>query len=393
MSDKPDILIAGAGIAGLTAALALARRGFGSTIVESFSEPSEVGAGLQVAPNASRILRDLGVLDALREKAVAPSSIRLGDAPTGRILLDMAITPEWLEKMGAPYLTAHRASLHGVLYRAALADPAIDIVTGERVTGVSQDTDSVTVTLETGDDGKRDLVCGVLIGADGIWSRTRSAISGAADPKPTGRIAWRAIGPASAASANKVTAWMAPDSHLVTYPVRNSETLNIVAITHGRLEAHDWSHEADQGQLSRLLESARKITDLGHVEKANWTTWPLNAVSPSAPWHDGRVVLIGDAAHGLEPFAAQGAAMAIEDGYALGIAFAKHGGTPEEAFRHYRSLRIDRILRVARRTEFNRWTYHQSGAGRVARNMFFSMRSADAFFGDLDWLYGYRFEA
>lgn len=388
MSDKVHILIVGAGIAGLTAALALARRGITSTVVEAFREPSEVGAGLQVAPNASRILRNLGVLDALTDKAVAPSSIRLGDAPTGRILLDMAITPDWLEKMGAPYLTAHRANLHGVLYNAVTADPTIDIVTGHRVTAVNQDKDGVSVSLEAS-DGKREIAADILIGADGIWSKARSAIPGASEPKPTGRIAWRAIGPASAASANKVTAWMAPESHLVTYPVRNSETLNIVAITHGRLEAHDWSHKADQAQLAKLLESARKITDLGHVDKASWTTWPLNAVSPSAPWHHGRVLLIGDAAHGMEPFAAQGAAMAIEDGYAIGIAFAKHAGNPEEAFLHYRSLRIGRVLRVARRTEFNRWTYHQSGTGRVARNMFFSMRSPEAFFGDLDWLYGY----
>lgn len=388
MSDKVHILIAGAGIAGLTAALALAKRGIASTVVETFSEPSEVGAGLQVAPNASRILRDLGVLDALTQKAVTPSSIRLGDAPTGRILLDMAITPEWLAKMGAPYLTAHRANLHGVLYNAATTDPAIDVMTGHRVIGISQDNNGVTVSLETS-DGRHEIAADILIGADGIWSKARSAIPGASEPKSTGRIAWRAIGPASSASANKVTAWMAPESHLVTYPVRNSETLNIVAITHGRLEAHDWSHKADQTQLGNLLESAKKITDLGHVDKASWTTWPLNAVSPSAPWHHGRVLLIGDAAHGMEPFAAQGAAMAVEDGYAVGIAFSKHADNPEEAFLHYRSLRIGRVLRVARRTEFNRWTYHQSGAGRVARNMFFSMRSPEAFFGDLDWLYGY----
>ncbi|GAB4357023.1 MAG: FAD-dependent monooxygenase [Oricola sp.] len=389
MTDKANILIAGAGIAGLTAALALARRGIASTVLEAFPAPSEVGAGLQVAPNASRILGKLGVLDALVEKAVAPRSIRLGDAPTGRIVLDMAITPEWLEKMGAPYLTAHRASLHGVLYNAALSDPAVDIVTGHRVDSVSQDGNSVTLGLVTS-SGRRELAGDVLIGADGMWSKTRAAIPGAAEPKPSGRIAWRAIGPASAASANKVTAWMAPDSHLVTYPVRNSETLNIVAITHGRLDSHDWSHAADQEQLATLLESARKITDLGDVDKASWTTWPLNVVSPSAPWHHGRVVLIGDAAHGIEPFAAQGAAMAIEDGYAIALALALNAGDPEAAFRQFRSLRIDRILRVARRTEFNRWTYHQSGAGRVARNMFFSMRSPEAFFGDLDWLYGYR---
>jgi salicylate hydroxylase len=244
-------------------------------------------------------------------------------------------------------------------------------------------------TLKSGDD-EHEIESDLLIGADGIWSTVRTCIPNAAEPKPTGRIAWRAIGPASAASANKVTAWMAPDSHLVTYPVRNSETLNIVAITHGRLRTHDWSQKADEAELARLLETTRGIADLGMIDKANWTTWPLFTVAPSGPWHHKRVLLIGDAAHGIEPFAAQGAAMAIEDGFAAGRIIAAHASNPARALKTYRELRLDRILRVAKRTEFNRWTYHQSGAGRLARNMFFSMRSPEAFFSDLDWLYGYR---
>ncbi|QKV18068.1 FAD-dependent monooxygenase [Oricola thermophila] len=389
MKDKTHILVAGAGIAGLTTALALARRGIGSTIVEAFSAPSEVGAGLQIAPNATRILREIGVLDALAERAVAPTSIRLGDAPSGRILLDMAITPKWLDRMGAPYLTAHRASLHGVLYTAAVADPLINILTGHKVADIRQDADRVTTRLAC-DAGEREIVSDLLVGADGIWSKVREAIPGAARPRSTGRIAWRAIGPASAASANKVTAWMAPESHLVTYPVRNSETLNIVAVTHGKLDAHNWANEADGEKLARLLASARSVTDLGALDKASWTTWPLSAVAPSAPWHHGRILLVGDAAHGMEPFAAQGAAMAIEDGYAAGLAISASRGNHSKALNDYRALRLDRVLRVARRTAFNRWTYHQSGAGRIARNMFFQMRSPEAFFGDLDWLYGYR---
>ena len=389
MTDKTHILIAGAGIAGLTAALTLAGKGIAVTVVETFKEPSEVGAGLQIAPNASRILRSLGVLDALTEKAVAPSAIRLGDAPSGRILLDIAITPGWLNRMGAPYLTAHRASLHGVLYAAATDNSLITLLTDHRVISMRQDSDHVVTTLKSGDD-EHKIESDLLIGADGIWSTVRNCVPNAAEPKPTGRIAWRAIGPASAASANKVTAWMAPDSHLVTYPVRNSETLNIVAITHGRLRTHDWSQKADEAELARLLETTRGIADLGMIDKANWTTWPLFTVAPSGPWHYKRVLLIGDAAHGMEPFAAQGAAMAIEDGFAAGRIIATHASNPARALKAYRELRLDRILRVAKRTEFNRWTYHQSGAGRLARNMFFSMRSPEAFFSDLDWLYGYR---
>lgn len=389
MSEKTGIFVAGAGIAGLTTALALARRGLPVTIADAFDEPSEVGAGLQVAPNASAILHKLGVLEALLEKSVTPTAIRLGDAPSGRIVLDMAVTPAWLERMGAPYLTAHRASLHGVLYTAVQADPNITVMTGHKVTGATQDADAVTVTLESNGETST-VMADMLIGADGVWSAVRSAVGRAAQPVATGRIAWRAVGPASPDGANKVTAWMAPDSHLVTYPVRNSETLNIVAVTHGRLKPGEWAQPIDQPALAGLLKSAAQITDLGAIDKVNWTAWPLHTVDPSGEWSDGRILLVGDAAHALEPFAAQGAAMAIEDGYAAALAIAGNPSDPAATFAAYRRLRFDRILRVAKRTAFNRWTYHQGGAGRIARNTFLSMRSADAFFADLDWLYGYR---
>ena len=185
MSETVHILIAGAGIAGLTSALALSARGIAVTVVEAFEKPSEIGAGLQIAPNASRILRELGVLDALAARAVLPDAVRLGDAPTGRILLDMAITPEWLERMGAPYLTAHRASLHSVLYQAAVDDPSITLLTGHRVNTVEQNEDGVRTRVQSS-DGEREITSDILIGADGIWSKVRAAVPRAAQPKSTG---------------------------------------------------------------------------------------------------------------------------------------------------------------------------------------------------------------
>ena len=198
MAEKTDILIAGAGIAGLTAALSLAGKGLASTVVEAFDKPSEVGAGIQLAPNATHVLESLGVLETVRGKAVAPVSIRLGDAASGRIMLDMRITRNWMERMGAPYLTAHRAVLHGALYDAAVADPAVTLLTGHRIAGATEDSDGIAIEAETA-DGARELKAGVLIGADGIWSRLRNAVAGAAHPAPTGRIAWRAVGPAKTA--------------------------------------------------------------------------------------------------------------------------------------------------------------------------------------------------
>ncbi|MCI5077031.1 FAD-dependent oxidoreductase [Oricola sp.] len=388
MTEETEILIAGAGIAGLTAALALAQRGCSVTVVDAFEEPSEVGAGLQVAPNASRILRTLGVLDALVSKAIAPEAIRLGDGQTGDMLLEMPITPAWLERMDAPYLTAHRAALHSVLYTAAVANPAITLKTGHAVADVREDGEHVTTVLKTA-DGEAVIVSRLLIGADGIWSRVRESVPGAAQPQATGRIAWRAIGPASGNGPN-VTAWMIPNGHIVTYPVRNADTLNVVAITQGRSEKGDWAQTADADMLVRLLGTTHPIRGFEGMDKAHWTTWPLNAVAPEAPWNSGRILLIGDAAHGMEPFAAQGAAMAIEDGFAAGICLANAVDNPTPAFARYDGLRRGRVRKVAKRTEFNRWVYHQSGPGRTVRNFLFSKRSPQSFLSDLDWLYGYR---
>ena len=388
MTEETNILIAGAGIAGLTAALTLAQRGLEVAIADTFEEPSEVGAGLQIAPNASRILRSLGVLDSLMNKAIAPSAIRLGDAPSGRVLLEMPITDDWLERMGAPYLTAHRAALHDVLYQAARAHPAIRLMTGHAVTETNESGEHVTTVMRSG-EGETVMVSRMLIGADGIWSKVRGSIRGAASPQSTGRIAWRAICPSNA-NANHVTAWMMPDGHLVTYPVRNADTLNVVAVTKGQSQQGDWAQDADADALKRLLGNARGIDVFGVIEKASWTTWPLNAVDPGGSWHGSRTLLIGDAAHGMEPFAAQGAAMAIEDGYAAGLCIGKAPDEPSKAFADYCSKRRHRIGRVAKRTAFNRWAYHQDGPGRLVRNWYFSRRSPQSFLADLDWLYGYR---
>ena len=388
MTEETNIFIAGAGIAGLTAALTLAQRGLEVAIADTFEEPSEVGAGLQVAPNASAILSSLDVLDALAARAITPSSIRLGDAPSGRILLDMPITPEWLDRMGAPYLTAHRAALHGVLYQAANAHPAIRLLTGHAVVEVRESGEHVTTVLRS-DEGETVMVSRLVIGADGIWSKVRESVRDAAKPRSTGRIAWRAIAPTDS-DAKCVTAWMLPKGHLVTYPVRNADTLNVVAITSGTSKQGDWAQSAEAGPLARLLGEARSIDGFAAIEKANWTTWPLNAVDPAGSWHSARILLIGDAAHGMEPFAAQGAAMAIEDGYAAGVCIGNQPDAPAKSLSRYSAMRRSRIAKVAKRTEFNRWVYHQSGPGRKARNLYFSIRKPAAFFSDLDWLYRYR---
>lgn len=382
------ILIAGAGIAGLTAALSLAQHGRAVTVIEAFDAPSEVGAGLQVPPNACHVLGQLGVLDALTAKATRPDRICLGDAIEGRIVLAMDVNAGTAGS--GIYLTAHRASLHGVLYTAAKSDPNITMLEGHRIVDASEGEDGVHITAaHLGESAQ--LHAGVVIAADGIWSILRKAVPGALAPKPTGRIAMRAVVPAPAeAQSNAVIAWMAPDCHLVTYPVRKAETRNLVAIVPGSATGQSWSEGVDTDRLNALVAMLAN-TPYGQImKKADWTAWPLYAVAPESSWFSNRIALIGDAAHGIEPFAAQGAAMAIEDGYVIGKMIGEASAEPQAIFAAFEQARRDRVRKVAKRTDLNRFAYHQSGVGRIARNLTFKMRGPSALRDDLAWLYDYR---
>lgn len=390
MSLHSDIVVAGAGIAGLTAALALAHHRLPVTIVEAFARPSEVGAGIQVPPNACHVLAQLGVLADVKKRATKPSAIRLGDARSGNILLSMPVNEHGTPY--APFLTIHRAALHQALYLAALAHPDIDIITGHRIARVQTSPKAVSLTAETS-DGTAQLSARVLIGADGVWSRCRRAIKGAAEAKPTGRIALRAVVPSNANAADDpvITAWMAKHAHLVCYPVRNKDTQNIVAITNGTAAKHIWDGEASHETLAHLAD---QFTACGYrkvIKNTQWTAWPLAQVAPDAPWHDdGHIVLIGDAAHATEPFAAQGAAMAIEDAFVLARCIAEHGADTRAAFSAYHTQRLARVAKMAKRTAFNRRVYHMGGLSRLARNTAMTLRDPAAFLADLDWLYTYK---
>lgn len=391
MSLHSDIVVAGAGIAGLTTALALAQHGIAVTVLEAFSRPSEVGAGIQVPPNACHVLAELGLLAAVKRRATKPSVIQLGDAHNGKILVSMPVNVA--DTPYTPFLTIHRAALHQVLYRAAIDHPNIDIITGHRIERVQANPKAVSITAETS-DGTAQLSARVLIGADGVWSRCRRAIEGATDAKPTGRIALRAVVPAADTNGtmhNAITAWMAKQAHLVCYPVRNTDTLNIVAITQGSASKHVWDAQADDRTLKHLAEQFDACGYRKVIKQTQWTAWPLAAVSPNAAWHDnGHIVLVGDAAHATEPFAAQGAAMAIEDAFVLARCMAQYRDAPSAAFSAYRKQRLARVVKMAKRTAFNRTVYHMGGISRLARNTAMTMRKPEEFLADLNWLYTHK---
>lgn len=392
------IIIAGAGIAGLTAALCFAAKGFSVLVLERAERLEETGAGLQISPNATRILARLGVLEHLRRQAVRPSSISLKSAfslaTLARVPLGEAAEKRWR----APYLTAHRADLQRALLECVRNTPAIRLETGVTVKNARFEPGRATAIVEE-DAVTSEKHCNLLIGADGVWSSLRH-VAGSVESRFSGYIAYRATiktdDIASSASADlfaldTVTAFLAPRFHLVAYPLRLGTEINLVAVTRGKEMAERWTNDAD---TARLNAATAKIAPAlsGLIDKAAWTAWPIHAVKGGGHWmHPGGLALIGDAAHALTPYAAQGAAMAIEDAAILAeLAAGSRDMMP--ALQRFEELRRPRVARVARRGRFNHFVWHARGPVALARNFVLKTRSEDSLAADLDWLYGYDAE-
>ncbi|PDT80725.1 FAD-dependent monooxygenase [Sinorhizobium sp. BJ1] len=385
MQDSASVAIVGAGIAGLTMALCLARNGIAADIFEQAATLDEVGAGLQLSPNASRILVELGLLPALEDVWSEPESITLVDGRSLRPLAEVPAGANARKRWAAPYGVLHRASLQEILLNAARSEPRCRLHLGSRIEG-----DPVAAVAAA--TGRRPTV---VIGADGIWSQARAAIPGAGAVRFSGSIAWRLLLPRAGASAclssNRITAFLGPRAHLVAYPLREIDGFNLVAIVDGKSSDAEWvGKESEERRLEFAAAFEAWHPDLrSMIENAvSATYWPLCTVDEGA-WHNGRdIILIGDAAHAMSPFAAQGAAMAIEDARELAHCLAACAEAPA-AFARYEHARRARIARVRKRAAFNRFAYHARGPVRVARNLVLALKGAEALAADLDWLYGY----
>ena len=382
MSTVKTTTIVGAGIAGLTAALALARKGIASHIIEQAPALEEVGAGLQLSPNASRILADLGLIDALRARWTEPDRILLA---SGLSLSPLASVPAGVSarnRWHAPYGVLHRASLQAVLLDAVRREPLCTLTMGERI--------------ETADAALAIAPADILVAADGVWSRLRQAVPGALPARYSGNVAWRFLVPYDTAPAfldpRAVTAFLGPHAHLVAYPLAEVQAFNIVAI-HAQPEApaEGWLRRGDSTTRARLLNAfATWHTDIRRLlpDAKDPLVWPLFGC-PDGAWTDGRTVLIGDAAHAMTPFAAQGAAMAIEDAALLAERLAT-ATDKTAALGSFEKTRRARVARVRSRGAFNRFAYHARGPVALARNLVLSLRKPEDLAADFDWLYGYR---
>ncbi|MBF6060002.1 FAD-dependent monooxygenase [Nocardia terpenica] len=386
MDPGIDVVVVGGGVAGLAAASALARDGHRVRLVEKASEFGEVGAGLQLGPNATRVLAEWGLLDRVIASGVLPARLVLRDARDGRELIALDLGEGFRQRYGGPYVVTHRSDLHGILLDAAAA-AGVELRTGSEVVAVRFDTDTATTTLASG----AELVSRVVVGADGLHSRLRSVISDDA-PVPSGYVAYR--GTVSAAEVehpeSDVVGWIGPDCHLVQYPLRRYEILNQVAVFRSpRTDsaASEWS-DPDELDAAFARCCAPVWTALGNLRRDR--RWPMSDREPLARWSRDRLLLIGDAAHPMLQYLAQGACQAIEDARELTRAL---GDGPLDTTHWRQAVEIFHERRVPRATRIQataRWwgdLWHCDGMAATLRNAY--LRDHDStIVRHIDWLYG-----
>jgi len=384
------ILIAGAGIGGLTAALALLRNGIDVEVYEQASELKEVGAGVQLAANGTRVLYALGIGDELKALSCEAQGKEIRHWQTGETWKLFDLGPASIERYGFPYFTVYRPDLLDVLARAVRSAKHDAIHLNARCAGFMQDDTGVTLQLESGATMHGDA----LIGADGVHSRIRQGLSGPDRPEFTGTIAWRGVVPMERLPKHMArmvgSNWVGPGGHIVHYPLRAGRVMNFVGV----LERSDWRIESwtARGTQEELAADYRGWHDdiqafIGAIDTPY--KWALMVRAPLERWTTRRVTLLGDAAHSMLPFLAQGAVMAIEDGFVLARALAKY--PVEEALQHYESARRDRTRRTVEGSAANMHRFHNRALADPVEGKRFidrewtSQRIADRY----EWLFKY----
>ena len=387
---RQQVLIAGGGIGGLAAALACTQHGVPVQLIERAAQLSEVGAGIQIGPNVTRILQAWGLGEALAQVAAFPPRLQARDAQTGQVLGTLTLGERSQSLYGAPYATIHRADLQGLLHSAAQS-AGVDIRLGQTVQGWQDTSDGLGVTTADG----ASVQAGALIGADGVWSAVRQQLLGDAPARFTGHLAYRALVAQADLPAHlrseQVTVWMGPRLHVVHYPVRSGQWLNLVAIVHGAKPepSQDWDQV---GQTQALMQAMGAVGRDLHERLASvpaWRQWALHDREPLTglkQMAQGRVALLGDAAHPMRPYLAQGAGMAIEDAHILAQCLCIDNATVPEQLQAYAEQRWVRNARVQARAIRNGRIFHAQGAVALGRNL--SMRLMGERVMDVPWLYG-----
>jgi 3-hydroxybenzoate 6-monooxygenase len=381
------ILIAGGGIGGLAAALVLARQGHAVEVFEQADALGEIGAGIQLGPNSFRIFEHLGLGEAIRRVAYFPPHLVMRDVRSGELVVSAPAGEHTRATYGYPYGVIYRVDLHQVLLDACRALPSIGLHVKSKVMGFTQTEAAVDVQLA---DGRRARGH-ALIGADGLWSRVRERIVGDGKPRVSGHIAYRAVLPVEQVPDHlyspDVTLWGGEKTHLVHYPLRRGELFNLVAVFHSDRYEEGWNTFGDPEELNlRFRGAAAPVLEL-LAKIQTWKMWVLCDREPVANWSSGRVTLLGDAAHPMLQYLAQGASMALEDAVTLGAALKAFPNDVPGALRAYQRARYLRTGRVQLTARFYGEIYHASGVMRELRNRMFQSGDESAGFIGTHWLY------
>ena len=384
------VVIAGGGIGGLATALALARHGIPSEVLERRPAFGEDGAGIQIGPNGTRILAALGVAPALEARAATPDALRIRDAATAHDLACFSLGRWIADRHGAPYWTLHRRDLHDALLAAAIREPLVRVRTGVDVTGVRDEGDSVAAVARDGETVEGHA----LIVADGAWSALRARAFAGATPRYTGKSAVRAVLPIAEVPDtlrnNEVHLWLGPDVHVVHYPVSAGEAVALVAVFDDGRIAGNWNAPCDRDWVAaRTQRFAPPLQDLLARPEA-WRRWSLLTLDTLPQFSAGRMALLGDAAHPVLPFLAQGGVMALEDAVVVASALVADPTDPARAFVAYARDRADRVRDVAAASRQNGRIYHMRGLMAAARNLALRHVPSERFMRRYDWLYGWQ---
>jgi 3-hydroxybenzoate 6-monooxygenase len=385
-NDRP-VLIVGGGIGGFAAALALARRNIPVQLFEQSTELKEIGAGIQLGPNVFKMFDILGVREAMSHWAVFPDNLIMRDAISGDEITRVPAGEGLTKRFGHPYAVIHRADLHNVLVDAVKAMPLATVSTGVKIARYEDHADGVVV--ET-DQGKR-YDGAALIGADGLWSRIRTQIRGDGKPRVSGHIAYRGVIPTPDVPAdlqeNNVVLWAGPKTHLVHYPLHRGDVYNLVVVFHSDRYEEGWDTYGDPEELDLKFRAQHpKVREFLSMVNA-WKMWVLCDREPVRDWTKGRVTLLGDAAHPMLQYLAQGACMAVEDACVLAKQYADSPNNPNAAFLRYQEARYLRTTRVQITARLYGELYHAADATADFRRQMLHGRSAEQAYNGMAWLY------
>lgn len=389
MTQSLPVIVAGGGIGGLAAALALVRQGFNVKVLEQAPEIGEIGAGIQLGPNAFHAFDALGIGEKARGRAVYTDEMVMHDAIDGALVGRIPTDAAFRQRFGNPYAVIHRVDVHLSLLEGAQETGKVEFLTSTHVERVEQDEHSVTVYDQHG-NAHRGLA---LIGADGVKSVVRAQYVN--DPaRVTGHVVYRAVIDKKDFPAdlqwNAASIWVGPNCHLVHYPLRGGEQYNVVVTFHSRQQEQwgvtDGSREEVQSYFQSICPQARQLIDL----PKSWKRWATADREPIAQWTFGRATLLGDAAHPTTQYMAQGACMALEDAVTLGQALRVHGNDFTKAFDLYQRSRVARTARIVLSSREMGRIYHAKGVERLVRNDLWKGRSAERFYDAMEWLYGWN---